>query len=286
MKKLSIVSATLLLTASGLGGCGAPSTETDNLDEAAGLEEAAESDGPRTLAEVDVGYGTVIFQEVQELDGTVSISVAEITPNDYGSSPFHDIASRGGHTSLELFRAVAPTQEVPQALVDAHEHESQSLGRDPSEVIVPEFDRDAPIEKITQACRTYVTPMYGQCYYYTPVNEKDANWADSLNLGSSSYYTTGPLYLGLCNESSQHIVAKVKRRAENASPYVGLSTYAQQTVPPGSKFTQYTAFHLDPFYRHQVTGTPLIPYMSASYSLRAGKLQRNSTLCPNAPFPF
>jgi hypothetical protein len=184
---------------------------------------------------------------------------------------------------LELFLAVAPDQEAPQSLADAHELQAQQLSRESSEIVVPEFDRDAPIEKVTQACRNFVTPPYGICRYYSTTSEKDAQWADGLNLGSSSFYTNGPVHQGLCNNSSQTIIAKMLRRWENAAPSVGLSTYAQHTVPAGQKVTEFTQFHFDPMARYRVTGTPIMPWLAASYSLRSGKLSANLEQCPDAP---
>jgi hypothetical protein len=280
MRTFSIVSVVLLLAAgASLAGCSAGGVSEEGAGPGAVSEELA----PRTIAEVDVGYGKVIFQETDGADGGVEISVAEMSPNDYGSTPFNAIASLGQHTMLELFLAVAPDQEAPASLVDAHELQAQQLHRESSELVVPAFDRDAPIEKVTQACRNFVTPPYGLCRYYSTTSEKDAEWADGLNLGSSSFYTNGPVHQGLCNNSSQHIVAKMMRRWEDASPWVGLSTYAQHTVPPGQKVTEFTQFNFDPRGRYRVTGTPIMPWSAADYSLRSGKLSPNLEQCPGTP---
>jgi hypothetical protein len=278
MRTFRIVSATLLLAAVSLTGCSAG----DVSEEGAGPTQVSE-DPPHTIAEVDVGYGKVIFQQTEGAEGGVEISVAELSPNDYGSTPFHSIASLGQHTMLELFLAVAPDQEAPQSLVDAHELQTQQLFRESSELVVPEFDRDAPIEKVTQACRNFVTPPYGICRYYSTNSEKDAQYADGLNLGSASFYTNGPVHQGLCNNSSQTITAKMLRRWEDASQFVGLSTYAQHNVPAGQKVTEFTQFHFDPRGRYRVTGTPVMPWSPASYSLRSGQLSVNHEQCPGEP---
>ncbi len=282
MRTFSIFSAALLAAASaGLVGCGAEvSGDPDGWDEVTGSEGVSEEGAPRTLAEVDVGYGTVVFQEAEGEEGSLNISVAEITANDAGSTPFSDIAGLGTYTMLELFRAVAPGQEAPQALVDAHEFEVQQLGRESSEVTIPEFDRDAPIEKVSQACRNFVTPPYGMCRYYSTTSEKDATSATSQYLGSSSFYTNGPVHQGLCNDSSQSIRAKMRRQFSGSLSW---STYEDVYVPAGQKVTSFTQFHWDPMARYRVFGTPLLPYYPASFSLRSGKLSPNRSLCPDAP---
>ncbi len=210
--------ATLLLSASlGLGGCSAAtgSEETGSEDtafqeatsEETALEETGDPQESPVVAKVDVGYGSVVFYETRDADDNAVIIVGEMAPNDYATTPLTNIAP--GHTALELFRAVAPEREVPAVILEAHERELTRLDRPTSEELVPVFDRDAPIEKTSQACQNFITPNL-QCVGYGAVADRDvASGRRSVYLNhSSSYYTFSDLTIGFCNESDGFVTVR------------------------------------------------------------------------------
>jgi hypothetical protein len=202
-KRKAVVGALALV--GWLGGCS---------DEPASGPAAIEDVGPlgvspgakaEVLADVDVGYGRVVFHKLETADGYTLVSVSESAPNTYRETPFSKLTMIGA-THLELFRALQPEVTPPAVLNGLHPIEAEAMGRVSTEVRDLTFDRDAPIEKSVASCEAWVyedPPDTCGARFWT-----NGRWANNLSgeLGLHvgqfwDYKTLNNVTLGICNES-------------------------------------------------------------------------------------
>lgn len=173
-----------------LGAAGCASEVKDSVEESSEVSHGL-------VASVDVGYGTILFQEFEGEDGTMAVAIGELTHGGYEWTPLEDTLAQ--YTSLETFRALVPEQDPPWSYVLAHDVQAAQLGRDSNEVLQAVFDRDAPLPKATQGCKDWITPStVGICSYgYAGVRQADnLSGQQGITLAASSKSITA----GICND--------------------------------------------------------------------------------------
>jgi hypothetical protein len=155
------------------------------------------------LADVDVGYGRVVFQRLDRADGYTHVIVGESAPNTYTTTPFSKLATSNA-THLELFHALQPGVTPPAVLTALHEIEAANMGRG-AEVRDLKFDRNGAIEKSVAACEAWVyADPPDTCGVRFWTNHRIANNVTSdagLHVGQFwAYKTLANVTLGICNE--------------------------------------------------------------------------------------
>jgi hypothetical protein len=208
---------------------GDPSAETAGPD-----VEASDSD---IVASVDVGYGTVQFHESRDENGEAMVMVSQLTPNTYGRTPLHE-TYEGNPTTLEVFLAVAPDQEPPAALVEAHASQADALERPDHSIVAASFDADGPIAKSVAACEALAYPQGVGCYTYRA--SKDDVYGENIDLDRTS---NGPrVNMGICNQGNATVWGRlgVDPNWNNGASYTYLDW---ATVPVGYAWLW---FDLDP----------------------------------------
>lgn len=158
------------------------------------------------LAEVDVGYGTVRFHEFTAPGGNKTLAIQELAPATLAKTPMDALQESGGLTSLEVFKAVAPEREPPQALVDSHAQEALAMGREDTRVLQARFDKDAAVEKSIASCEGWVYQVPDPATQWNlRLSRNSVSGYQGLNLGryvdDQGYATVGTVTLGTCNES-------------------------------------------------------------------------------------
>ncbi len=99
-------------------------------------------------------------------------------------------------------------------------------------VIVPTFDRDAPIEKSTYACRRAVLPSVKSCYAYTYSNLTTKDDIYGKKKESGIVYTYGSATFGICNQGNANVYARIVY--DNDTRYFGAGwRYKKWTNPIG-----------------------------------------------------
>lgn len=241
MKYRNRLALLTLLLGSTLIGCAAETGGEFDEEVAATQIEDDSASRSRTLATVDVGYGEVSFHESVSEEGVVTTHVGELFPADYTSTPLDQAA---GHTPLEIFMAVAPDQHVPQSLLDSHETAAANLGRGP-EVIVPEFDKDAPVEKSAWSCRNFVMPSgcvgpnsysYSHARYITATAGRQTT---SLYLKKDpTFMTESSVVMGVCNEGHTSFITRIAWDNDGDANHSDSDMYnaAWVTIPAGHRY--------------------------------------------------
>ncbi len=279
MKKLGSAIA-LLFAGVALNACAA-----DTQDPETGAPENVGTSKDEILASVDVGYGTVAFHKITNANGSMTTFVSEDSPANYKTSPFDSVAY--GHTALEMFLAVAPGEEPPQELVDAQARSAERLGRASDAIVVPSFDRDAPIEKSNASCNDWAWYEGAGCPYYTHTNkayETASNGGDhSLYVGDDNdYMTTSAVTLAACNESNDTILTKLSIDTDGDSDHsTGDLVHGSQIELPAGWKRRYVAFDAVPQSCEIVNNTLVCHDAQVRYRIRgyadSGKLYRLRT---------
>lgn len=193
----------LVLAMGSLAACGGDAQDTTseaalNAETGPGGEGSTEATSD-IVASIDVGYGKINFHK-----GAPTAYISEQSPADYATTPLDSTIP--GHTTLEVFLAVAPNLEPPQELVDSHPYEIANLGRPDAEIVTPAFDANAPVEKASAACKAWVLVEGGTCPNYAQtlkVTKDAAGGTQTLYLNNNStYMTTSSVTLGVCNDSN------------------------------------------------------------------------------------
>lgn len=230
--KLQLASLFGLLALGPLAGCAGDGSPPE-------ASERVESRSDGIIASVDVGYGTVTFHEFREEDGTVAIAIGQLTPNTYGWTPLHDTAAKS--TNLEIFLALVPDQDPPQSYVDAHPGQAAELGRETDAILDAAFDADAPVEKTSQQCKNWITPVERGCYTYTYINTKELNnqYGTSpkhLALTPTSRNTTS----GICNDGSANVQGRLRWAPGTTTNFNNPGW--TPNVPPGEGWVWFGAY--------------------------------------------
>lgn len=226
------------LIAASMLGAGCSENVESSVDDAVeqGITESGADEV--VLASVDTGYGTLRFHELTDVDGSVSIAISEEIPNTYLTTPLDSIM-QGGYTTLEIFKALLPNDEVPESIQAAHAAEAADLKRGDDSVIVPTVDLNAPVEKSISSCAAWVwAPVPNDtCYTYAWVNGRQAHNLSGnhgLHVGQYwAYATTAKVTLGICNDSNVNIRGRIGMDlgGDNSSAY---TYWGWATVSPGS----------------------------------------------------
>lgn len=246
MRSISHLLCTIPFTL--LLACGTHDSAFDGDGSAApNLEQDVEHDSaaadPGIVASADVGYGTVFFHEYRGEDGSTAIAISQLAPNTYASTPLHDVMAK--HTNLEVFLALVPDEEPPQSYVDAHAAQAAELGRETIDILEAAFDANAPIEKVSQQCKDWITPAKSEdrCFYvnYTGVKNADNKTGlSSLTLSSTKKQTT----TGICNDGTHNVQGRLRWAPANTESYN--SPGWTPNVPPGGAWIWFGAYVPEP----------------------------------------
>lgn len=205
---------TSLLALAMLAPLGAFSAGCDGQAQDTSAPTAGEQAIASTLATVDVGYGIVEFQQLTAPDGSFTLGMSEKAPGTFKSTPIDALLNGRRLTTLEVFRAIAPNHTVPSIIAESHPGEAQALGRGDASVLSVAFDRNAPVQKSTAACDSYVLEDTGKFADWTKVLKVNSTSGDKwLAVGNSvadwSFWTTARVTLGVCNDSAVNIQARI-----------------------------------------------------------------------------
>ena len=181
---------------------------TTSQDGAPSFNNTVEGPSALVLTELDLGEIKVAFLQTPTEDGSI-LSIAEIGSAYATSSPMDKLMEQE-LTYLEIFKALAPNQDAPIELIDAHAQQVVEFNRENDDVLEVTVDLSQPIEKSVAACESWVfelSPNYGWD------NRRGINWTSGykwLPVSDTSntdwgYFTTRTIALGVCNESSQSI---------------------------------------------------------------------------------
>ncbi len=189
------VLATLCL---GLTACGAVGDEPG--------EQRRVQTQDSILAELKVGSETVRFHEFSAPDGSRMLAVQELAPAALKTTPIAELQRGGPLTQLELFQALAPDRQAPQALADAHGAEALAMGRSDTQVRHVSFDKSAPSAQSVEFCEGWIfrdPDLYSD--WTNKLGRTNVSGYSYLNVGrwvdDQGYATVANVTLGSCNES-------------------------------------------------------------------------------------
>jgi len=201
----------------------------------------------RLLATFDTGYGQVTFVEAKLPSGEFFVAVSETSPIGYGRTPVE--AAQEGHTSLELFMALLPTQEVTESLIQSHKSEAKALGRKNADIVAAIYDANAPIEKdLSTDCRDAVLPPYSSgCEVYHYANKwRSLDRSGGTSAAPVSYYiwdangnptaTTNRVTLGICNDSNVSIQGRLNVKYTGIGSSGAWSPFSYTAISAGAKW--------------------------------------------------
>ena len=244
---LSLAFTTALALA--LGACSGESPDTDETTAGAVAVQAQE------VAAVSVAGAEVVFLQV---DGDPGITIEESASIYAVETPMQQLWGQG-LTSLEIYLALAPTQEAPEALFVAHEQEVRALGRDSDDILPAELD-------LARAQQKSVTPTQCNVVYRDPYNSNYDPWVSVRSLdnltGTNELYTgnnpnstfTYPdqiVLLGICNsDASRSLLHELRNKPQSSSTW----RVVQRTARPESINAYYRAFRTA--NAHRIKGTP------------------------------
>jgi hypothetical protein len=198
-----------LLLAAGMVGCGGAGDTAPDTQNVTAAQE-------KLLAQVDLGYGSVQFDEVT-IDGIKAYSVSETAPGNLESTPFQALVESGKYTSLEIFLAIAPGKEAPVELVAAQSSQALALGRNSDEVLVAKYDPNTPVKKSAASCEAWTLqlPTGGADGYYLQKVQRSnsVSGGNLLAVGNGpadwGNWTSASVALGICNESSSAVQGRL-----------------------------------------------------------------------------
>ena len=235
MKKVFETIVGVLVAGMMAAGC---NENVESMAESAVAEGITESGAEESvLAEAETEFGTVRFHELTDVDGSVTVAVSEEIPANYESTPL-DAILQGGYTTMEIFKALLPNEEVPDSISAIHAEQATELGRADDALNVPTVDWDAPVEKSIAFCASWVwAPVPNStCYNYSWVNGRQAHNLSGnhgLHVGQYwAYATTAKVTLGICNDSNVNIRGRIGMDlgGDTSSAY---SYWGWATVKPG-----------------------------------------------------
>jgi hypothetical protein len=240
MKKIRSRSVSFLRPVAGLAlalGASAGLAGCDNQSEAPAANEGSLNE--KVIGSADVGYGTVRFHEVKNLDGTTSVFLSEEASNVTVRTPL-DLAIREGHTNLEMWQTLLPNEKAPATLSAMHALEASRLGRANDAVVAAHFHKDAPVEKSAKSCANWVYEDVADdmCTAYTWGNFRridNTSGDKALHVGQNwAFATTSNVTMGICNDSDVNVKGRIGVDVGGD----GSDAYAFRgwaTVKPGSK---------------------------------------------------
>jgi hypothetical protein len=162
------------------------------------------------LAELKVGSETVRFHEFTAADGSRMLAIQELAPATLKTTPIEELQRGGPLTQLEIFQALAPDRQAPQALADAHTAEALAIGRSDTQVRHVPFERSAPSEQSVAFCEGWVfrdPDLYSD--WTNRLGRTNVSGYSYLNVGrwvdDQGYATVAKVTLGSCNESNATI---------------------------------------------------------------------------------
>jgi|GEM_PF-3137107 len=155
--KLTVLGAALGATL--IVGCAANTSEDQPVPSEMSAAESFEQSQTalEPIAEVETPTGSVLFYA----DDGGHISMGEMMSLDAGTSVIKHLQGDDALTNLEIYQALTDDL-APQELVDAHDEEALSLGRESTDVRKVELDLDAPVEKLSGGCATFFTQSHDQ----------------------------------------------------------------------------------------------------------------------------
>ncbi|MDC0712370.1 hypothetical protein POL68_28160 [Stigmatella sp. ncwal1] len=189
-----------------VAGCG---------DQAASPSEGGIEGQETTLAEIDVGYGTVRFQQLTAPDGSYVLGISEVASATLAQTPVDLLLGQDGLTALEAFKAIAPDRAVPEILSETHAAQAAALGRQDATVREAAFDRNprTAMGVPVSICESHVYAAPGSLYYWTSLlgftNVSGEYWLNvGTVIGDWSYATKSNVTMGVCNDSDVAISAR------------------------------------------------------------------------------
>jgi hypothetical protein len=250
MKRILNLSLAFVATlALAVGACSGEPTDTDETTAEAVVVEAQE------VAAVSVAGADIVFLQVE---GDPGITIEERASIYAVETPMQQLWDEG-LTSLEIYSALAPDQEAPEALIAAHAEEVRALGRESDDVLLVELD-------LTRAQQKAVTPTQCNVVYRDPYNSNYDPWVSVRRLnhltGTNELYTgsnpnstfTYPdqmVLLGICNShASRWLRHELRHKPQLSSTWRIVRRFAR----PESIYAYYRAFRTPS--AHRIKGTP------------------------------
>lgn len=201
-KMMELGIAFLMLVAMACENGGQENEANDGLPSPEDLEEV---DSALLLAEVDLGEINVKFLQ-RDRDDLGTLELQEESSAYISESPLDSLALQN-LTFLEIFMAIAPEQEPPQALIDSHAAQAKSLNREDDSVREVEIDVAATTVKSTTVCDSvaFQDPEFWTRVGYRRSKNYIQGW-DYLGVWDFNFMNHGEVTMTWCNESSTDLL--------------------------------------------------------------------------------
>ncbi len=270
MRPTKRMMAMLALLTAPIGGALLVGCDGSSQDDAAGGPSSGGVQASvASLATVDVGYGTIEFQQLTSPDGSVNLALSELAPGTLKTTPLDALLRGQRLTTMETFRAIAPDRTVPAAIASSHAAEAAALGRTNASIVAAAFDRNAPVEKSIASCESWVLQDTGLFSDWTKIQKANSVSGDKwLAVGNSAadwaFPTTARVTLGVCNESNVAITGRLAWDTE--ADAIGWIYGGFATLNPGIRWRWYNFTKSTP----NCTGVPAGGLCVAQYAVRYG----------------
>jgi hypothetical protein len=251
---VSLLAGALLASVSwGCSGEQGDATET--------VAEQAREVRVEEIASIPVMDGRINFLM---LEGSSEIILEQQAPLNATKTPFQRLGGQA-LTSLEIFRAIAPDQAPPEAIVAAHAAEARTLGRPDDQLMVASIDTSSLEEKgVTgTACNVMLKNPYNSNYEPWGDRQEPNNLTGTHSLCVGQNCEDGQAFpavvriMGICNNNASNTLPyRVYSRPDGAPTW----TFFSRTAAPDSINAWYaiqTYIHNDKIEGRPTVGSQL-----------------------------